>query len=46
MLRDIEGQFKLQAAMVGADGKHGPVTISTPVDFEFNCTSEASQSRR
>jgi len=40
--RDVRGQFRLEAAMQGPDGKHGPVTVSNVVPEDFKCAGGAS----
>ena len=39
MTHDISGEFQAEAAMVGADGKHGPVTVSNSVPANYTCGS-------
>ena len=40
IIRHHKGQFLIQAAMQGPTGRHGPVTISAPVEFDYNCSGE------
>jgi hypothetical protein len=37
MAHDIRGEFKVQAAMVGANGKPGPITVSNIVPAAYTC---------
>jgi len=35
--KDTKGQFRVEVAVVGANGNHGPVTVSNIVPFDFKC---------
>jgi hypothetical protein len=37
MAHDIRGEFKVEAAMVGANGKPGPITVSNIVPAAYTC---------
>jgi outer membrane protein OmpA-like peptidoglycan-associated protein len=37
-----KGEFRLEAAIQRPDGKHGPVTQSSSVPFDFKCSGSAS----
>jgi hypothetical protein len=43
--KDIKGEFRLEAAMVGEGGKRGPVTLSNSVPANYTCGGGSSVAR-
>jgi hypothetical protein len=43
--QDIKGEFRVEAAMEGEGGKHGPVTLSNPVPANYTCDGGKSVAR-
>lgn len=43
--KDIKGEFQLEAAMVGEDGKRGATVLSNPVPANYTCQGGSSVAR-